>query len=243
MVSMRTAFSLAPWKTRPKREPISMRQKRYVQSTQPSTTLALFISAPIAGFRAPQAREYLESFPCPPPATVYAPRLSFTNLTTGNAGLIRANSDQWRIAITGGKPNTAVFVIGSKNGGSSATQQLGTTDAQGNFSLNGSSAIGDAGTWSESFKVGTDVAGSLNFSITAPASTGTPPATPPRREPPTSSPAAGSSSTDDGGAAGPFSSAGTSTSSQLVQAAENLPWYAWAVGFGVLYLVFKGGRR
>lgn len=38
--------------------------------------LALFVSAPIAAFRAPFAREYLETLPCPPPATVYGMLLS-----------------------------------------------------------------------------------------------------------------------------------------------------------------------
>jgi CRISPR-associated protein Cas5t len=38
--------------------------------------LALFVSAPVAAFRAPYAREYLETLPCPPPATVYGLLLS-----------------------------------------------------------------------------------------------------------------------------------------------------------------------
>ena len=38
--------------------------------------LALYVSVPIAAFRAPYAREYLETLPCPPPATVYGMLLS-----------------------------------------------------------------------------------------------------------------------------------------------------------------------
>lgn len=38
--------------------------------------LALFVSAPVAAFRAPYARELLETLPCPPPATVYGMLLS-----------------------------------------------------------------------------------------------------------------------------------------------------------------------
>lgn len=34
-------------------------------------TLSLFVSVPIASFRVPQAREYFETLPCPPPSTVY----------------------------------------------------------------------------------------------------------------------------------------------------------------------------
>jgi CRISPR-associated protein Cas5t len=38
--------------------------------------LCLFVSVPVASFRVPQAREYLETYPCPPPATVYGMLLS-----------------------------------------------------------------------------------------------------------------------------------------------------------------------
>lgn len=38
--------------------------------------LALYVSAPVAAFRAPYAREYLETLPCPPPATMYGMLLS-----------------------------------------------------------------------------------------------------------------------------------------------------------------------
>src|SRR5918997_450576 len=38
--------------------------------------VALFVSVPVAAFRAPYAREYLETLPCPPPATVYGMLLS-----------------------------------------------------------------------------------------------------------------------------------------------------------------------
>jgi len=33
--------------------------------------LSLFVSVPVASFRAPQAREYFETLSCPPPSTVY----------------------------------------------------------------------------------------------------------------------------------------------------------------------------
>ncbi|MDQ3684368.1 MAG: type I-MYXAN CRISPR-associated protein Cas5/Cmx5/DevS [Acidobacteriota bacterium] len=38
--------------------------------------IGLYISVPIACFRVPRAREYFETFPCPPPATVYGMLLS-----------------------------------------------------------------------------------------------------------------------------------------------------------------------
>ena len=39
-------------------------------------TFGLYISVPVASFRVPRAREYFESFPCPPPSTVYGMLLS-----------------------------------------------------------------------------------------------------------------------------------------------------------------------
>lgn len=38
--------------------------------------LALFVSVPVASFRVPQAREYFETLPSPPPSTVYGMLLS-----------------------------------------------------------------------------------------------------------------------------------------------------------------------
>lgn len=38
--------------------------------------LHLYVSVPVAGFRVAQAREYWESYPCPPPSTVYGMLLS-----------------------------------------------------------------------------------------------------------------------------------------------------------------------
>jgi CRISPR-associated protein Cas5t len=39
-------------------------------------TVAIYVNVPVASFRNPHAREYLETFPCPPPATVYGMLLS-----------------------------------------------------------------------------------------------------------------------------------------------------------------------
>ena len=38
--------------------------------------IGLYVSVPVACFRVPRAREYFETFPCPPPATVYGMLLS-----------------------------------------------------------------------------------------------------------------------------------------------------------------------
>lgn len=39
-------------------------------------TVGLYVSVPVASFRVPRAREYFETFPIPPPATVYGMLLS-----------------------------------------------------------------------------------------------------------------------------------------------------------------------
>ncbi|MCI0412373.1 type I-MYXAN CRISPR-associated protein Cas5/Cmx5/DevS [bacterium] len=38
--------------------------------------IGLYVSVPITSFRVPRAREYFETFPCPPPSTVYGMLLS-----------------------------------------------------------------------------------------------------------------------------------------------------------------------
>jgi CRISPR-associated protein Cas5t len=43
---------------------------------QTSRAVALYVSVPVASFRDPHAREYLETYPCPPPSTVYGMLLS-----------------------------------------------------------------------------------------------------------------------------------------------------------------------
>jgi CRISPR-associated protein Cas5t len=44
-------------------------------------TVGLYVSVPVACFRVPRAREYFETFPCPPPATVYGMLLSMVGET------------------------------------------------------------------------------------------------------------------------------------------------------------------
>jgi len=39
-------------------------------------TISLYVAVPITCFRVPRAREYFETFPCPPPSTVYGMLLS-----------------------------------------------------------------------------------------------------------------------------------------------------------------------
>src|SRR5258708_23422892 len=44
-------------------------------------TILLYVSVPVASFRVPRAREYFETFPIPPPATVYGMLLSMCGET------------------------------------------------------------------------------------------------------------------------------------------------------------------
>jgi CRISPR-associated protein Cas5t len=44
-------------------------------------TVGLYVSVPVACFRVPRAREYFETFPCPPPATIYGMLLSMVGET------------------------------------------------------------------------------------------------------------------------------------------------------------------
>ena len=47
--------------------------------------VALYVSVPVACFRAPRAREYFETLPCPPPATAYGMLLSLVGETDRRA--------------------------------------------------------------------------------------------------------------------------------------------------------------
>src|SRR5260221_11423074 len=38
--------------------------------------IGLYVFVPVASFRVPRAREYFETFPCPPPSTIYGMLLS-----------------------------------------------------------------------------------------------------------------------------------------------------------------------
>ena len=44
-------------------------------------TIGLYVSVPVASFRVPRAREFFETFPVPPPATVYGMLLSLVGET------------------------------------------------------------------------------------------------------------------------------------------------------------------
>jgi CRISPR-associated protein Cas5t len=69
----------------------------------PST--ALFVSVPIASFRNPRAREYLETLPAPPPATVYGMLLSLV----GERRRLRHAGAQIALALLSSAPRSRVL--------------------------------------------------------------------------------------------------------------------------------------
>jgi len=59
--------------------------------------LALYVSAPVASFRVPYAREYLETFACVPPSTVFGALLS----AVGEAERLRHGGAELALAMIG----------------------------------------------------------------------------------------------------------------------------------------------
>lgn len=74
-------------------------------------------------------------------------------------------TDQWQLTVSG-PPDAPVYVWATHDGAALAEIQLGTTDAAGHFTLNGSWGPADAGDWTEHYAVGHFVwPGSLVFTI------------------------------------------------------------------------------
>ena len=148
--------------------------------------------------------------------------VTFTSSRGSNALQV---GDTWLVSITGATPNSPVSV----NAGGSTTQ-MGTTDANGNFSLSGTARTQDIGPWNELWSVGGLNSGAFQFTISAPAS--------------------GSAAA---GAAVGNSPAGSSTSANSAAVSSStviggfdlstVPWYIWVGGAVAAFLAFgKGGR-
>jgi hypothetical protein len=122
--------------------------------------------------------------------------------------------DSFTVTITGAPPNQVVMA--TSNG---TTANMGSTDAAGNFTLNGSWTASNAGSYQQTWYVGSTLAGTLSFSVTAkPVTTPTPaPVTT------TTTPVTENTTT-------------TTTTSGL----STIPWYLWAGGAAVaLLLIFN----
>lgn len=174
--------------------------------------------------------------PKPPAATTYTPRLAWANTSGGSTSALKSG-EYWKITITGGAPNTPVYVDGGKNG-VKARQATGSTDASGNFTMAGQVSDAEIGAWSEQWFVGTASAGSITFSVVAAPAPAPAPAN-------TTPPPAGS------GAALPSGSAAADLVANLTDALpagmKDIPWYAWAGGAAAVLtigkMLFAGGRR
>jgi hypothetical protein len=105
------------------------------------------------------------------PAPIYVPTsIVFTDVS--KPGGPYSVGDQWTLKITGdaGVPVTATV---SQNGAPASTANVGTTDETGNLTLTGTFGAGDAGSWQESYLVGSGSPATLSFNVQAPPAPGT----------------------------------------------------------------------
>ena len=181
----------------------------------------------------------------------YNPVVSFQG---SRAGSTFQPGDSWAIQISGGAPNTLVTVNGVHNG-AAATNQMGSTDQNGNFSLSGVFDTSVIGNWSETWYVGTQTAGTFTFSVIAglstPAGTGTPAATNTptgTQQQPTSYPSPSSSAGGTPtGTQQPAPSGGTTNNTPAATFTDFIPGISntyLAIGAGALLLVLvaAGGK-
>lgn len=69
-------------------------------------TLHLYASVPVCGFRVAQAREYWETYPCPPPSTVYGMLLS----VVGESDRLHCEGAEVAFALLSPQPNVSVIL-------------------------------------------------------------------------------------------------------------------------------------
>jgi hypothetical protein len=158
-------------------------------------------------------------------ATSPAPSGGHVTFTSSRGSNALQVGDTWLVSITGATPNAPVTV----NAGG-ATTQMGTTDANGNFSLSGTARTADIGSWNELWSVGNLNSGAFQFTVSAPA--------------------AGAAT--GGAAAGSPAAAGTITGSAAVASSttmiggfdfSSIPTWAWLAGAAAVALFAFGGGR
>ncbi len=91
---------------------------------------------------------------------------SIVNTTTGSPNIFQVG-DGFRIQITGAAPNSPIVATSTQNGVSHGSNNIGTTDANGNFSLVGAMNSTTIGTWTEQWKVGNQTF-NISFSVANP---------------------------------------------------------------------------
>ena len=168
--------------------------------------------------------------PAAQPAAQSAPSASGGHVTFSSSRGSNALQvgDTWLVSITGATPNSPVSVTA----GGAATQ-MGTTDANGNFSLAGTARTQDVGTWNESWSVGGLNSGAFQFTIAPVSTSALQNATVPT---PVVQTVPGTLQTSSTAGA---SSSSTATGFDL----SSIPTWGWLAAAGVAALfLFKGGR-
>ena len=95
------------------------------------------------------------------------PTVTIQNLTSGSSSQFNIG-DQWRLTITG-PANPQVTGSSTQNGQSNPAAPFGSTDSSGRAVLTGSMSSDTVGNWSEQWFVGGQPAGSVSFTVAAPA--------------------------------------------------------------------------
>jgi hypothetical protein len=95
---------------------------------------------------------------------VNVPTTSNANFTFNVPNNPMQVGDTWVASITGAQANAPVVVQGGMNG-VLGNVQVGTTDANGDFSLSGTCTSDEVGSWTEQWIVGGDVVGNISFVI------------------------------------------------------------------------------
>jgi hypothetical protein len=148
-------------------KPLSAGQvQQFTQNVTPTGVLSVdqvpYVSQAVPGPAPGEAsRAYVSSAP---PATQGAMKGGTLTFQTSRGGSTLQPGDTWTVSIRGASPGLTVSVTGGKNGAVSTTG-MGTTDANGDFSLSGTITSDQIGTWAEQWYVSSVLSGSFSFTV------------------------------------------------------------------------------
>ncbi len=153
------------------------------------------------------------------------------SFVTSRGGSTLYPGDTWQITISGAAPNAPISVVGGMNGAMNNTPS-GTTDANGNYTANGTIDSSSIGSWYEAWTVGGAGIGTITFTVAAA------PATP-------NSASTTGSTTTGGSTTGGTTTGGTTTSTtdnwftdQMISGVPN--WALVAAAAAVAMFAFRG---
>jgi hypothetical protein len=130
-----------------------------IPTVQPGVIMTA--SAPVASIQvAPSPTPGPVAFT--PPPVVYNPQMTWA-LSRGGSTLYPG--DTWSINIWGAKPGSPVSMTLTQQGGSSATNNIGTVNSSGNFWYTGTVGTGQDGQWSQVWYVGGQQVESFSFAV------------------------------------------------------------------------------